>query len=89
MYFRVIYSLVYFMSIFFLPFWVSVLIGIASMIFFRKYYEVLIFFFIFDLLYAVKIDIFSDFVFVTFIAGVLLFIIIEFIKDKLRFDFKI
>lgn len=72
-------------SIFFMPFWVSVILAIIGMFYFSTYFEAILLFFLSDLLYGVKEEKFFDMIFVSFFLSLALFILIEILKKKLKF----
>ena len=71
-------------SVLFLPFWVSVIIGLAGMIYFSFFWESIFLFFISDLLYGIKEARFLNIFFISLIISFLTLIIIELLKKKMR-----
>ncbi len=71
--------------LFFAPYYVFILLGVIGMFVFPKYYESVILFFLSDVIYGTKEIRYFDFVYITSIVGIVLFFIIEFTKNKLRF----
>ena len=82
---RVVAVLVLLGSIFILPFWVSATLGIVGMFYFRKFYEAPIIFLISDLLYGVHTPKLGNILFFSFIVSMLVFLLIEFLKKKLKY----
>jgi hypothetical protein len=82
---RSIFSILFFLSIFFGPWWVSVLLGIG-LLFYAESYEVIIGGFLMDILYGAPIPVypFQGMYFFT-ILFLLLFIAIFYLKGHLIF----
>lgn len=72
-------------SIFFMPFWVSIVLALVGMVYFSVFFEAVILFFLSDLLFGVKEAKFFDMVFVSFFICLVLLIVIEIFKKKLKF----
>lgn len=72
-------------SVIFLPFWFSAILALGSMIYFPKYYEAPVLFFLSDVLYGAPVAKFSRLVFVSFFASLAMLFIIETLKKKLRY----
>ena len=73
-------------SILFLPIGVSVIFALAGMAYFDFFLEAVFLFFLSDLLYGVKEARLFNLVFVSLIAALISFIIIELLKKKLRLN---
>jgi hypothetical protein len=72
-------------SILFLPFWVSAILAILAMIYFKNYWEAVILFFISDFLYGTMG---TKYAFLTFTSGIfalIFLLLIEFLKKKFKF----
>jgi hypothetical protein len=85
---RILLSLFLLISILFFPFWVSLIIGIFGIIYFKFFWEAIILFFISDLIFGVKENRFLG---ITIFSTLLIAIIItiaEFTKKKIRFENK-
>jgi len=82
---RILASIILLFSILFLPFWLSVILALAGMIYFSFFFEAVFIFFISDLLYGAKESRFFGIVFVSLIISLLLLILAEFFKKKLKF----
>jgi len=82
---RILASVFLLFSILFLPFWVSIILALAGMIYFNIFWEATILFLLSDLLYGMKDAKNSPIIFISFIVSVLFLIIIEIIKKKLKF----
>lgn len=82
---RILAFLILLFSILFLPFWISIILGILGIIYFHNYWEAVILFFISDFLYG---TLESKFAFLTFTSGVFAFlflILIEYLKKRFKF----
>jgi len=68
-----------------MPFWISVILALAGMIYFPLFWEAIILFLLSDLLYGVAEAKFFGMVFVSFIFSAIVLMIIETMKKKLKF----
>jgi len=82
---RILAFIVLLLSILFMPFWVSVILALAGMIYFSIFWEAVILFLLSDLLYGAREAKFSGVVFISFILSLVVLIIIEFMKKKIKF----
>ena len=82
---RISASILLLFSILFMPFWVSVILAFASMIYFSKFFEATILFFLSDLLYGTKETKGFPIIFTSFIMDIIVLIIIETMKKKVKF----
>ena len=82
---RVIATVVLFLSIFFMPFWVSFIIALCAMMYFRYFFEALILFFIGDLMYGTNEPKFFGITFVLTLTACILFACVEFMKTRLKY----
>ncbi|HTE49076.1 MAG TPA: hypothetical protein VK675_04170 [Candidatus Paceibacterota bacterium] len=85
---RILASALLLVSILFLPVWVSAILGLAGIAYFSFFLEAVLLFFLSDLLYGVKEARFFNVVFVSLIAALICFTILELIKRKIRFHAK-
>lgn len=85
MIYRILTSLLLLFSILFMPFWISVILALASMIYFSVFWEATVLFLLSDLLFGVKEAKFSGAVFISFVFSIIILLIIEIIKKKTRF----
>ncbi len=69
-----------------MPFWFSVILGIGIVIYFRKFYEVIPYFFLVDLLYGTHEMKFWGSTYVSVVLIVIVFFIIETVKEKMRIE---
>lgn len=82
---RIIASFVILLSILFLPFWVSVILAFLAIIYFRVFWEAIVLFFISDLLYGANEARFFNITLVSTIFIIIMLLLIEFTKKKLKF----
>jgi hypothetical protein len=68
-----------------MPFWVSTVLTFGAMVYFNIYWEAALLFLLSDLLYGVKEAKFSGAVFISFGVIIMVLLIIEVIKKKLKF----
>ena len=71
-----------------MPFWLSVILALASMIYFSFFWEGVILLFLSDLLYGVSEAKFFNIYFVSLIASFLVLVTIELLKKKIRIENK-
>lgn len=81
---RVLASIILLFSVLFLPFWVSVILGLVSIAYFPFFIEAVFIFFLSDLLYAVPEAKFFGIVYVSFIFALAIFIGVELLRKRLR-----
>ena len=82
---RILTSMLLLLSILFMPFWLSLILALAGMIYFAIFWEAVVLFFLSDLLYGIKEAKFSGAIFVSFILSIIILIAIEAVKKKLKF----
>ncbi len=75
-------------SILFMPFWVSVILGIVGMIYFPFFLEAVFLFLLADVLYGIPEPKFFNIALVSFGLALICFILLEFLKKKLRLHSK-
>jgi len=71
-------------SIFFLPWWISLGLAAIFVFYFAWYYEILCAGFFIDSLYGSGIETFHGFVFVATLFGILLLLISLYVKSRIR-----
>ncbi len=81
---RIILDILLFLSIFILPFWLTVILAIACLFLFDSFYEIIPVFLFIDLLYGASEDRYFGFTVVSLLAALLLVVITNSIKKKLR-----
>jgi len=69
-----------------MPFWVSIILALFGIIYFRYYWESTILLFISDLLYGIKEDRFWDIYIISFFISFIVLLIAEMLKKKIRFS---
>ena len=82
---RILTSILLLFSVLFLPFWISAIIALAGMAYFRKYWEAVALMFLSDVLYGASVAKFFGMVFVAFFVSLVALIIIESLKTKIKF----
>ena len=85
--FRILASIALLFSILFMPFWVSIIIGLAGMVYFSFYWEATLLFLLSDLLWGTEEVKFFGAIFISFIVAIIVLIIIEITKKNLNFTF--
>ncbi len=81
---RILAFLVLALSILFMPFWISLILALAGIIYFAIFWESVFLFFISDLLFGMKEIKFHNILFVSTIMILIILVIIEFLKKKIR-----
>lgn len=71
-----------------MPFWVSVVLGLAGIVYFNKFFEAPILFMLSDTLYGAKEAKFSGMIFISFFISVIILVIIEALKKNSNFSFQ-
>lgn len=83
--YRIISSILLLLSILFMPFWVSIIIGLVGITLFPFYVEALLLFLLSDLLYGVAQDRFHGILFLSSIIILCGILLLEGLKKKLKF----
>ncbi len=83
--FRIILNILLLLSVLFMPFWVSIIIGLAGVILFPFFIEGLFLFLLSDLLYGVEQDRFHGILFLSSIIILCIILLLEGLKKKLKF----
>ena len=84
---RILASIVLLFSVLFLPFYISIILAIACIIYFSLFLEAIVLFLISDLLYGVKEKHFFQITLLSFFISILTLLIVEFLKRKLKSRF--
>ena len=84
---RILASIFIIFSILFLPFYISIILAIGAMLYFAYFFEAVVLFFILDLLHGVKENKLLGITFISLIISIVLILIIEFLKKKLKNHF--
>jgi len=79
---RILSSFILLFSIFFMPFWVSVILALGAMLYFDLFWEAIPIFLLSDLLYGVNEIRFYNVTYVSFLLSSVLLFVIEFIKKE-------
>ncbi|HEY4513211.1 MAG TPA: hypothetical protein VJH06_01725 [Candidatus Paceibacterota bacterium] len=74
------------LSVLFWPFWLSVILAIAGLIYFKIFFEAPVLFLLSDLLYGTAVPEFSGMVFVSFFIFIILLLIAETVKKNSNFS---
>ncbi|MFA6256914.1 MAG: hypothetical protein WCT29_01240 [Candidatus Paceibacterota bacterium] len=82
---RILASAVLLFSVIYLPFWVTVILALAGIIYFSVYWEAVALLFLSDVLYGVSEDKFFGMVFVSFFVSLIVLFAVEALKKKLKF----
>jgi len=82
---RILASIILLLSVLFMPFWVSAILALLGMVYFPFFLEAVLLFFLSDLLYGTPEPKLFNMIFVSFISALICFIILELLKNKLRF----
>ena len=82
---RIISAFIILLSILFFPFWVSLILALGAIIYFRVFWEAVVLFLVSDLLFSMKESRFLNITLISTIITVVLLIVIEYIKRKLKF----
>jgi hypothetical protein len=82
---RILAGAVLLFSILFMPFWVSVALACAGMIYFYTFWEAVALFLLSDVLYGTSEAKFYGMVFVSFFTSLVALVAIEIFKKKLKF----
>ncbi len=82
---RILTSVLLLFSVLFFPFYVSILLALVSIFYFSFFGEAIFIFLLSDLLYGVEGGKFFETTFLSFILAILILIIVETIKKKLKF----
>ncbi|MEK7071443.1 MAG: hypothetical protein AAB943_00725 [Patescibacteria group bacterium] len=82
---RIGFSVILLLSILFMPWWLSVILGLLGILLFSVFWESIVLFFISDLIYGAKEPRFLNLMFVASIMAILALVSLELLKKKLRF----
>lgn len=82
---RILASVILLFSMLFMPLWVTAILALAGIIYFSVFWEAIVLFFLSDLLYGTNEAKFNDVFFITFFISLIVLILMEFLKKKLRF----
>ncbi len=81
---RIFTGIVLFLSILFLPWWVSAVIAISAVFFFKSYYEIIAAGFLIDALYGAPRAWFFDLSVIGGVFAVVAFFLIQWLKRRIR-----
>ena len=72
-------------SVLFWPFWISIILALAGMIYFNVFLEAVVLFLLSDVLFGIKETSWGGMMFVSFVVSAIVLVIIEVTKKKLKF----
>ena len=81
---RILASLVLLISVLFWPFWISIILALAGMIYFSFFWESVVLFLLSDLLFGASEAKFFNILFISTIISLIVLIVIELLKKKIR-----
>jgi hypothetical protein len=67
-----------------MPFWLSVILALAGMVYFSFFWESVLLFFLSDLLYGAREARFFNIFFISLIVSFVVLLVIELLKKKIR-----
>ena len=82
---RILASLLLLISVLFWPFWISIILALAGMIYFNVFLEAVVLFLLSDVLFGIKETSWGGMMFVSFVVSAIVLVIIEVTKKKLKF----
>lgn len=82
---RIFASFVLLLSVLFMPFWLSCILALLGIIIFSFFWEAAFLFLISDLIFGVKEGRLFYTLFISFSISVLIILLLEFLKKKLKF----
>lgn len=81
---RILSAILLFFCVIFLPFWLSIVLAAVAMFYFSFFFEAVFILLVSDLLYGAHETRFAGTVFASFILSLVLLIIIELAKKRMR-----
>jgi len=82
---RIIAFIILLLSVLFMPFYISIILAFLGMLYFSIFWEAVFILLLSDLLYGAKEVRFSNTLFISLIISILILILVEFFKRKLKF----
>lgn len=82
---RIVAFIILLFSVLFLPFYVSAILAFLGMFYFSIFWEAIVVLFLSDLLYGAKEAKFSNTLFISLIVSILILVLVEFLKRKMKF----
>lgn len=82
---RISFSIILFLSVFFMPFWFSAIGALVGMALFRTYWEAVIIMLISDAVFGANMVKFMNFTFVASSTTLFVLVVLHFLKKKIRF----
>ena len=87
MIFRILASIILLFSALFLPFYISIILAILGIIYFSFFWEAVVLFTVIDLIYGINEARFLNVRLISLLVLFLLFLIIEFLKKRMKLNF--
>lgn len=81
---RILFAISLLLSVLFLPFYFTYLLAFVGILYFKLFWEGLVIFFISDLLYGARIELFGQMIFVSTITYLVVFVSVELLKKRLN-----
>ncbi|MEI6280696.1 MAG: hypothetical protein WCP17_01710 [bacterium] len=82
---RITFVIILAISVLFMPFSVSVILGLVGIIYFNIFVEAVVLFFLSDLLYGIKESNNSPTIFLCFVVSIIILSVFEFFKKEFKF----
>ena len=82
-YLRITADLILLLSIFYLPFWFTVIFSFVSVLYFKNYYEFIIAYFVIDSIYGTKEPKFFNLEYVLTLLAIIIFLVTSYVKSKM------
>jgi hypothetical protein len=83
---RIFLSIILFLGIFYLPFYIVFTLGVLGLVFFKKYWEFPVIMLFADLFYYTSEARFYGIFIVGFLLSMSMLFLVEFLKNKLKFN---
>jgi hypothetical protein len=79
---RIVFDIILFFGVFIMPFWLFAVVALASLVYFKDFYEFIPFFMMRDFLYALPEARFFGSVYILTLSSIVIFLMVNFIKSK-------
>lgn len=83
---RIIVSVILLLSATYMPFWLTAIIALGGIVYFRYYIEAIIIMFLVDLLFGAEVKMFHGFHFAASISALIILLIAEYIRERTRLN---
>jgi len=84
MVYRVIYNILILISVFYVPFWIFLILLLIGLLIYRNFFEAIFWTILADNLFSLSRDIFFNFQYIYTLIILIMFLIINFFKKKIR-----